>query len=65
MASAPFPDLFFYMPGSEKKNIEKLIKKDPEERSFVKKFPQGFLYRIILHRARIVFSDDQELSCKR
>jgi acyl carrier protein phosphodiesterase len=53
------------MPGAEKKNIQEFVKKDPEERSFIKEFPQGFFNGIVLHRFRDFLQDDQELSCNR
>jgi hypothetical protein len=35
VGSAPFTDFLFYMPGTKEKNIEELVKQNPEERGFI------------------------------
>jgi hypothetical protein len=47
---APFTDFFFNMPGTEEKNIQEFIKKDPEKRGFIEEFSQGFFNGIVLHK---------------
>jgi len=40
VGSAPFTNFLFHMPGPEKKNIQELVKKDPEERGFIEQVSQ-------------------------
>jgi hypothetical protein len=49
MVSAPFTDLFLYVPGAEKQNIQEFVEEDPEEWGCVEELSKRFFNGIVLH----------------